>query len=358
MNENFKKTTLKLINGEDAIIIDSDKLKVLKSENYNFLFKKDDGFFARWGKTKEDDGDPRIMIPSIADIEIDTQCSENCSYCYKSNIPNMGKQMSLDTYKKVLSKITEIPSITQIALGITDIDSNKYFFDIVDYTRSCDIVPNVTINGSRMTSELYDKLAQKMGAIAVSVHRDKNKSYNTVKELTDRGMTQVNLHIVVHSGNFDFIMEVFNDILYDSRLKSLNACVLLSLKPKGRADKNFKPINQSKYKELVLFALDNNIGIGADSCGCFRFYDAIKDTKYKQYENYLESCESTTGSLYISCEGDFYPCSFAEDIIEPISVLHCDNFMSDVWYAESTNKFREKNIKCKECSQNCQIYDI
>lgn len=59
--------------------------KHLRSESYNFDFDKKSGFFARWGRTKEDD--PQAGLPEIADIEITTKCSgirgKLCPMCYK-----------------------------------------------------------------------------------------------------------------------------------------------------------------------------------------------------------------------------------------------------------------------------------
>lgn len=57
--------------------------KHLRSETYNFDFDKKSGFFARWGRTKEDD--PQAGLPEIADIEITTKCSgpggKLCKFC-------------------------------------------------------------------------------------------------------------------------------------------------------------------------------------------------------------------------------------------------------------------------------------
>jgi len=53
----MKKINLELVNGDKAVLVEDQKVKILKSENYNFLFDKSNGFFARWGKTQEDDGD-------------------------------------------------------------------------------------------------------------------------------------------------------------------------------------------------------------------------------------------------------------------------------------------------------------
>lgn len=356
----MKKTEFKLVNGDKAVIAENDKIKVLKSENYNFFFNKENGMFMRWGKTFEDDGDSSIMLPEIADIEIDTACLQNCSFCYKDNKAK-GDKMSLETFKKIFDKITKVQSIGQIAFGITDIDSNPEMFDIFDYTREHSVIPNVTINGSRMTPELFDRLAKTMGAVAVSAGSGYNKdnSYNAVMELTNRGMTQVNIHTVIHSGNFDVVKQILVDRLNDTRLSKLSAVVILSLKPKGRAKDKYQPISQEKYTELIRFALDNKIGVGADSCGCFKFYNAIKDhDEYKKLDKYLDPCESTLTSLYINTLGIFTPCSFAEDIHEGISILECEDFINDVWYAEKTKKFREGVIACRSCSKNCSIYDI
>jgi len=352
---------IKLANGETAVIVEDSKAKVLQSKNYNFIFNKNNGFFVRWGKTKDDDGDPSIFLPEIADIEISTSCRQGCAFCYKDNKIE-GENMSFDTFKKIFKKITKFPSIGQIAFGITDIDANPEMWNIFDYTRANGIIPNVTINGCRMTSELFDRLSRTMGAVAVSVGDEcynKENSYNAIKELTDRGMRQVNIHAVVHSNNFDFVKQVLVDKLTDSRLENLNAVVMLSIKPKGRAKDKYFPLEQEKYTELVNFALNNNIGVGADSCGCFKFYNAIKDNeKYKNLDKFLEPCESTITSLYINVLGIFTPCSFAEDIHDGLSVLDCENFLEEIWWNKKTNKFREGVIACRNCSKNCSIYDI
>ena len=357
----MKKTTIELVNGDKAVLVEDQKVKILKSENYNFLFDKVTGWFGRWGKSQEDDGDPMLGLLEIADIEISTACKQGCAFCYKGNTSD-GENMSLETFKKIFEKINRFPSIGQIAFGITDIDANPEMWDIFDYAKANSVTPNVTINGSRMTPELFDRLAKTMGAVAVSVGDecyDKNNSYNAIKELTDRGMRQVNIHVVVHSNNFDFVKQVLVDKLTDPRLKNLNAIVMLSIKPKGRAKDKYFSLNQDKYTELVTFALDNHIGIGADSCGCFKFYNAIKDNeKYKHLDKYLDPCESTLTSLYINTLGIFTPCSFAEDIHEGLSILECNDFLKEIWWNERTKKFREGVIACRNCSKNCSIYDI
>jgi len=359
----MKQTKLKLSNGEEALIVDNKDVKILKSENYNFLFNKKTGFFARWGKTEDDDGDLEIGLPEIADIEIDTACKQNCSFCYKSNNKD-GEYMSLDTYKNIFSKLPL--TVTQVAFGITDIDSNPDMWDIFDYTRSQDVVPNVTINGSRMTSELYDRLSKTMGAVAVSVGTSYNKdnSYNAIKELTDRGMTQVNIHDMICLENFDYTMQVIKDCKNDERLKNLNALVLLSLKTKGRAENRFHPLPQDKFNELCKFALDEKISIGFDSCSSHKFLkylesdNSLSDEYRNKMKQCVEPCESSCYSSYIDVKGNYFPCSFTpntENWKEGLNVLKCGNFIDDIWNNEKTINFRNNLIRC---NRDCPLYKI
>jgi MoaA/NifB/PqqE/SkfB family radical SAM enzyme len=359
----MKKTTIELVNGDKAVLIEDQKVKILKSENYNFLFDKSNGFFCRWGKSQEDDGDPMLGLPEIADIEISTACKQGCAFCYKGNTSD-GENMSLETFKKVFAKLPK--TVTQIAFGITDIDANPDMWDIFDYTRSQSVVPNVTINGSRMTPELYDRLAKTMGAVAVSVGTAYNKdnSYNAIKELTDRGMRQVNIHNMICLENFDYTMQVMKDTKEDPRLKMLNALVLLSLKPKGRAENRFHQLPQDKFNELSKYAIDNFIRIGFDSCSSHKFFNYLDSDKslsdeYKEkMKQSVEPCESGCYSSYIDTNGFYFPCSFTPDNNgwnEGISVLEADDFLKDIWQNEKTVAFRTKLVGC---GRNCPLYTI
>lgn len=359
----MKKTNIELVNGDKAIIVEDNKVKILKSENYNFLFDKKSGFFCRWGKTQEDDGDPMLGIPEIADIEISTACKQNCAFCYKGNKPD-GENMSLETFKKVFAKLP--PTVTQIAFGITDIDANTEMWDIFDYTRANSVIPNVTINGSRMTPELYDRLAKTMGAVAVSVGTAYNKdnSYNAIKELTDRGMRQVNIHNMICLENFDYTLQVMKDTKEDPRLKKLNALVLLSLKPKGRAENRFHQLPQDKFNELCKYAIENNIRIGFDSCSSHKFFKYLdsdisinEEFKKSMYQS-VEPCESGCYSSYIDTRGVYFPCSFTPDNEgwnEGLDVLAADDFIKDIWQHEKTVAFRTKLVGC---GRDCPLYTI
>ncbi len=346
------------MNNTNFTILESNRNKILSSDNYNFIFDKVNGFFARWGKTNTEDPDYSPFGPEIADIEISTICNGvkgigPCKFCYKKNTGH-GKYMNFETFKKLFHTLPK--TVTQIAFGIGDIEANPDMWKIFDYSRENGVIPNVTINGEGITNDIADKLVSKCGAVAVSVY-DKEKSYNAIKMLSDRGLKQVNIHFMICEETYEKAFEIMNDKMNDVRLKGLNAIVLLSLKPKGRASvgNNFTRLSQEKFNTLVEYALNNHIGIGFDSCGASKFIKAIVNRKdYEQLLVSVEPCESGLFSSYFNVEGKFFPCSFAEgndewkDGIDVISE-------PDWWNNSRVVKWRNDLLANKRL---CPMYEI
>jgi len=86
-------------------IYENEEKKLLRSENYSYDFSKVTGFFARWGKTVEDDPDFSPFGPEIMDLEISVNgCPNNCPFCYKGNSNEAPTNMSFETFKIIFDK--------------------------------------------------------------------------------------------------------------------------------------------------------------------------------------------------------------------------------------------------------------
>jgi len=345
-------------------VVDSSNVKMVYGDDYNYVFNKENGDFMRWGSTHDEDPCFSPIGGEILDIEITTKCKgingKLCPFCYKSNTPN-GKNMLFETFKSIMDKMGK--QLTQVAFGAdSQGTSNPDLWKMADYCRSIGVIPNLTI--ADVSDEIADKLVQVMGAVAVSRYDDKDVCYNSIKKLTDRGLSQCNMHFMISEETHERCLETLNDIMDDIRLSKLNAIVLLSLKKKGRG-KEYTPLSSEKYSKIVKFCLDNNISFGMDSCGAKKFLDAVKDhPKYEEFKVVAEPCESTNFSQYIDVEGDFYPCSFCEDIEgwdEGIDVKGISNFLKDIWYNERVKSFRSAlNNNCDNChkARECPIYEV
>jgi hypothetical protein len=337
----------------------NDKVKIVRSKNYNYNFDFNTGYFARWGKTKEDD--PEMSpLPEILDFEITTSCTgpggKLCSFCYKSNTPK-GKNTSFETFKNVFDKINEEKILTQIAFGAdATCRSNPDIWKMMEYCRANKVIPNITV--ADIDDETADKLAVNCGACAVSRYADKNYCYNSVEKLVKRGMTQCNIHQMISKETLSQAYETIEDYHSDPRLEGMNAIVFLSLKQKGRGT-NHTPVSQEEFKQLVDLCFEKKINFGFDSCGANKFIKSIQGREnQKEMEMLAEPCESSCFSSYVDVDGKYFPCSFTpgtEGWEEGLDVVNCKNFVEDIWNHEKTINFRERLLK--NC-RNCPIYKV
>lgn len=350
---------------------EDDTKKLVRSESYNYNFNKITGEFVRWGKTIEEDP---IMapFPEILDIEVEERCNgvpgingveAPCRFCYKSNT-KVGRSMSLDTFKSIIQKTMvndKTSFLTQIAFGAdAGAKYNTDLFDMMSHAKTKGIIPNITV--ANISDDVADKLSSICGAVAVSRYADKNVCYDSVKKLTDRGMSQVNIHVMLSKETFVNVKETLEDYITDDRLKKLNAIVILSLKKRGRGETHTSA-SLDQFKELVDFAMAQSIPIGFDSCSCGKFEESIRNhPNYKSLMIMSEPCESTLFSQYINVEGKFYSCSFCENspsFPDGIDVVNCNDFVKDVWFHPKTVEWRN-NLLTKRVGGNlsCPVYEV
>lgn len=332
-------------------ITENNNCKILRSPKYNYIFRKTDGFFARWGETKEDDPSWSPFGPEIMDIEISEGegCPQSCPFCYKGNKKgNKATNMSLDTFKQIFA--TFPPSVTQIAFGITSVGSHPQLFDIFQHCRNNGVIPNVTINGAdSLTDDQVRRLVKVCGAMAISVvWPTPEKGFDLIKRLTDAGATQINIHFMISKQTIERAYEVCNAMKNDPRLAKMNAIVFLGLKPKERGQA-FDVLPTEEFVKLVYYCLDNDIRFGFDSCSAPRFDKAVEsstipDTIKRQLMSCSERCESGLFSAYIDASGKYWHCSFGENREDAygVDVTKVKDFHREVWVSKPMIAWRKK----------------
>lgn len=342
----------------EYIVFERGSIKAARSLDglYNSVFDKVTGRFARWGRTHEED--PQVGPPEILDLEISEGDCINCPFCYKENGPQQHEHhMDLATFEAILGKMPR--TLTQIAFGITNLDSNPDFRAMCELSRQRGVIPNYTFNGHQMTDEWADWTARTCGAVACSVY-DREKSYDAIKKLTDRGMKQVNIHFMLSEETMAKAWTLLHDRLHDPRLAGLNAIVFLAYKPKGRnrGKDVFHTITDiSWYQGIIRHCREHNISFGCDSCSApfvLKAYELMDPEEYKRVNGRIEPCEASCFSTYINCHGRYFPCSFTEgegDWETGVDVLGCGDFLRDVWGNAKTELFRQELLRSK--GDNC-----
>jgi len=346
------------------MITDLRTKKVIVSPDYNLVFDKKNGFTARWGRTEDDDPQWSPFGPEILDLEIssaaenDTEANNplhiatnhgchglGCrQFCYKKNRPNKSVHMSLNTFRDIMDRMPK--SLCSIAFGVlSPIEQHPEVWEIFEECRNRGVVPCVTINQG-LTVNTADRLASLCGAVAVSVNKDnRTQAYNAIRSLTDRGMTQVNIHIVLSNDSVAFVKSVVEDMKNDVRLAKMNAMVMLSFKDKAQTYA-MEPISSSYYRDVIDYCIKSGINFGFDSCSAQAFEAAIEESpqRREQLLQCAEPCESMMFSAYIDVNARLYACSFLENKgmwYQGINVLNHDDFM-DIWNCEQVGQWRKK----------------
>jgi len=288
--------------------------------------------------------------------------------CYKGNSKgNKATNMSFDTFKKLLNKFPQYNGeflTQQIAFGITSVKSHPEFFQIVEYCREHNIIPNLTINGADpLTNEEIQRLVKNMGAMAISVNKyNFEQGLNLIQKIINTGGKQINIHYVVSQESIEFAYKLCEASKNDARLKNLNAIVWLSLKPKNRGE-HLQILPETEFYKLIRFCLDNKIRFGADSCSGHKVLKTFTKEELNSYGNMVTPCEATQESFYCNADGYYFPCSFLEnekrDIWENgINVLEINDFVKDLWLNPSVRDFRRSVKESNSCGNNCCHFKI
>lgn len=366
--------------GSHWYVLDNEYFKITHNSEYNQYFNKKTGHTFRFGKTIDDDPEWCPLGPEILDLEISVNgCpainGHNCKFCYKNNTNAPARNMSLETFRKIVSKFPK--NLGQIAFGITGAKTNPDFCEIIKSCRNeFGIVPNYTLSGADIQDlndpqslEIYKTTMLYCGAVAVSCYKGaKELCYNTIKMFSDidndffrerwktiKKPLSVNMHIVLSKDNLDHIMDVLNDIK-DGKVKYLSHIVFLRIKPVGRASFLNTDLTYDEFDKVITFCEDNGIGYGFDSCSAKNVIDVFKRKGKLNSIHYCEPCESSKFSSYINVDGQYWHCSFCENNkkYKSVNVLDYDSFF-DVWNSQEVNEFRyPKEI----ASNSCQAYDL
>jgi MoaA/NifB/PqqE/SkfB family radical SAM enzyme len=330
-----------------------EKWKTFRSPTYNYSMRRSDGYFERWGRTPEEDP---IMAPTpeILDLEISSGNCYSCGHCYKGNSQDKPTvNMSFETFRSIVNKF---PNLTQIAFGITKLNSNPDFFEMMRYCRTKDIVPNFTMAcWENPSDEEVQAIARTCGAVAISAY-DLDKTLALAGRLRSAGMTQVNIHFVLSVESWSRAVDLLRHLGEDPYSYGIRAVVFLKYKPKGSNAGKLTPITDpERYKHLIEIAKRLGVGIGFDSCSAPVVLAAFADDE--KMAKCVEPCESGLFSSYINVLGEFYPCSFCEGEPEWEKGIPLESVKSfqEIWNDVRVEKWRHRLL---DNGRKCPIFKL
>lgn len=113
-------------------------------------------------------------------IEITNQCNLRCRHCYNESAPKCNTIMALEKYKIVVDGLLDL-GIEKIQLiGGEPFFNKKLLKDMLEYTVGKFPIIEIFTNGTLITSDWLDYLAENNIHLAISVYSYQNKVHDSV----------------------------------------------------------------------------------------------------------------------------------------------------------------------------------
>ena len=185
----------------------------------------------------------------------------------------------------------------------------------------------------------------KINTLDMNNYKFPDHSINAVNKLVNFGI-KTNIHFVLSSESIDLSLKILrNEDIFDGKidLSKLNAIIFLLFKPQG---------NGTNHKELILSddgirqfrnclkEAKTHFKIGIDSCLACRISSVCNDFT-DQEKLFVDTCEGSRMSCYITSDMKFIPCSFEDH--EKAIPIQPDFSIKNIWtYSKLFNDFRDK----------------
>jgi len=326
-------------------------IKIVKTDKYVIIFNMGNGQEILSGINGHKD--PFVLeYPSLLDIGVQGHCFNNCSICYQND--TYQPHMTLENFKTIIDQSKDY--VCQAACGGRgDFNLNPNFKEMIEYSRENNIIVNYTTSGNGLTDEQVE-ISKLCGAVAVSDY-DQPFTYQALNKFLNAGI-KTNIHFVLTTETFSRAIDVLDgkDVWNNQfDISKLNAVIFLLFKPKGKgknrpdlipSDEQIKLFIKKIREPKVLFKL------GMDSCLVNKL--ATLDNLTKDEEVFLDTCEASRASMYITPDLKAVPCSFADYNTNGVQITK-ENTIKEIW--ANSEPFNRCRGLLNECKTKCPYMD-
>ena len=126
-------------------------------------------------------------IPISGSIEVTQRCNNQCLHCYNNLSAGDPKardaELSFDEYRRIIDELVDAGCLWLLFTG-GEIFIRKDFFDIYTYARQKGLLITLFTNGTLVTSDIADELAQKPPFyIEITIYGHTQKTYESITKI-------------------------------------------------------------------------------------------------------------------------------------------------------------------------------
>lgn len=299
---------------------------IISSEEPPFLAHVDKEFMRNLGFSNSvlwnKDSDI-LTSPLEVHFSVTNKCTAGCKACYTNSQPLDPFELSNKKFKEAIDILSNM-NVFHLAMGGGEALERDDFFDLVEYVRSKNIVPNLTTNGLHINIDNISRF-KLFGQVNISIdglysiYEDVRGSNNFSKasqalRLLRKNNIRTGINCVVTRQNFD---KLINLAKYAKKEKVYDI-ELLRIKPTGRADAHYHNMKLTEKQNIEFFPLvkkiANKTGIRLKADCSFLPMIAFHKPNKKLMEKFsVYGCEAGAVLLGVNSNGHFAGCSFLKN---------------------------------------------
>jgi radical SAM protein with 4Fe4S-binding SPASM domain len=305
-----------------------------------------------------------FSAPLDAHLAVTTRCNMFCKGCYTTCKGDEPKDITIDKAKAVIDRLSEL-GVFSLSFGGGEPTLYPGLFEIAEYAREKNILPNMTTNGSTMTEQFAEKCSV-FGNVHFSIHTLQDMDHIFRAAHTCRKVTgnKPGLNLLLTTETLPHL----DKILYKAKISDIKKVLFLRYKKTAknmeiqglRADSELEelPMQLKKLKwknKRLMFLFD---------CSLFEILVKHGFSDIKTYRKYdANGCQGGNAYIAIDVNGMYKPCSFWQEPFGSVLDLNFDNWIHNPKLIDFRNKKRDKSCTCCEykklCGDGCRLlYDI
>lgn len=301
----------------------------------------------------------RLSAPTELHFSFTNRCSAGCEHCYTDSVPDAPEEFTLDDMKRHIDALADF-GIFHIALGGGESLEREDLFEIAEYIRTKDMVPNLTTNGLLVTDDIA-KRCRVFGQINVSIDslipdpaQPRRaallpKSLAALKTLIKHG-NKTGINCVINRYNFEQIPE----IIRFAKKNKLADVEFLRFKPTGRAVALFDKLrctpeqHRSFWPILLACAKKHKQDVKID-CSYVPMMACHNPDKKLMEKFCVRGCDG--GNLLAAADhkGRIKACSFSHEFAGTLDTLR-DEWKTNPEFLRYFNWCNTAPEPCKSCS--------
>ncbi|GEM_PF-5659906 len=294
-------------------------------------------------------------------IELTRECNQLCIHCWNES-SSRDTKMPLKKAKEIIQEFRKgggqkIKISGGEPLSYSSLDEFLFFSKEVGIKKV-----DMTSNGVLMNREKAKFLSTHLTNICISIHGSKSdihdditynkgsfvKSIKAIEHLQEEGLNPIINYTVMQKNKKDIA-----DMIELGKILNVNGIKFSCLKKIGRA-RNLEVISKEEVNTLrnLIYTKSKELGIELEKSELYPagYVQGISQSKFY-------GCNGLRTQLYISSEGNVYPCSL---INESIGNIYQDSLFN-LWRSKKAQEFRRLDncIKndCKiirDCGRKCR----